>query len=787
MAQPSDLPDRKLQTDQASEIESATAEIPQTNVESLADESVGLDVDAESDALVEEALTFNPELEDEDLSPEELINAAADQFIKDEDEFKKANQLEGEELEDPLLADEGAERPLGSTEELAVRFASGLSTNAEQEERLVQRTLGPEFEVSRRGDSLFFRKKSKNPKRKGGWFKLDRDGFKGGLTEVLADVFADNSGLLAEMGSAVFTEGATIAGGARFGPQGAAAGAVAGIPLSAKVSGMFRQAILQAMGESFENADQSERFLTDTALNGATFGAGKLLLNASKSIAQGIKRTADASPKATLESLASIRRGFDQFKVGVGRGISKTKAETGQEVIDAVSRIGDDLGRDLGVIRSELAQKTGGMPVSVEGYRAKLLEVLEKNIKLPKQQAEMLAALDKGSALDKSTRKSIYQFAEESSTLGGGSDVIDFIDDIVDELQGVSKRGGLTAEEIGNKLTFWKKPSGISKVTRAPKSRPSQANVLAGNIRAALAQDELELAVKAFPDDPTKAAMLQNLKNEYAQKIDAITEFKKIFKSKGAESFTEAIIGETTKTARTRILDLKAILGEGSEEFELVRGAWMDDLFNKATNNRLGVVDPNVINKSLDKLGKESLDALLNKRQQETLRFLARKSELIPGLNLGVAKDEKMMQEFAAVVILNYQNPRGTVSVLWNLFRSNRSIAEELADDGIHRIVSSPSMLKRLGSSRAFQIVQGFRAKVDNAKRVVSGLPGKETGKSLRLLDDTDINEKTGQEFLDLIESGARRSKALQPTPNFQSGLIGASEAVEEAVGEEQQ
>lgn len=742
MAQPSDLPKKNLQAANQASVDASLegAALPDIQNEPSPDDDAAafeqLDQSEEAPA-VDEAIGGPAE---EDIK---AFEAAYDQ---DDSELREALDLdESFDLDDPQAMLEEKKKNLPMKDEIYARIAGAIASSPEQRVSMTQRSLGDKFNVKSVGDKVKIQLKGSKK-----WIDIDNEGFDGGLREVVSDVFADNAEVFTEIAAGIPAEAASIGAGMVAGtvmggfPVGTAIGGLVGhfaigAPAAATASQKARELALKAYGESYEG-DAGDAILLGTAGNMFGLGAGALISKGAKEGAKFIKSRLEASPKKFLENLAEIRQSFEQFvdvtlrrESGALKGFTKaqdetaekllgekavenlSKEEAGERFIGAVAKEDARLKDSLELLRDDVISRTGDKRFPADRFADGLKDYLGRlgatpqEIALISSGAGSQAGASAGTLMKK-MRRELMNRAERASAGGDGDAAATAVGKIFDEFEYINQKGGLTAQEMLDKAQDWKKPSGISQRTKQPVKFPNVFNKQSASVQQGLSADELDLFTDVYGQGSLKASLIQKSKNEFADKIDGIREFQDIFKKrKNAERFTEAVI---TNGRPDLIYAMKEIVGENSDEFQIMKNEWLKGLYDKAIDPKTGIVKTEVFQKSLDDLGEASTKALLSQKELQTLQFLNKRAQKMPMLKDGTAGADQASRDLIAVAA-GYKNPAAIARIIWNVTRSNADVAKTLAEGGLLKI--AVQMKKPEVRGNLFEAYHLFKSMVDSS------------------------------------------------------------------------
>lgn len=602
-----------------------------------------------------------------DLHPEQ--QSLIDQIASDEAMTEVAGGAKNPS--DIQVAGPDEQNPLSMGQEFKARVIGKLGRNVSEQKSLFEKALGKDFEVTTKGDELFFRKKGSKK-----YFPVDKEAFTGGLREMLMDT-ADLGGDALEVGGNVAGEAASVAAGTAVGgPVGAVAGAIGGAPVAAATGIALRQAAIDYFGGD-SSTNLKDEMMMGTGINLATLGLGAALKSGIKGSLNIIKDVLESQPKVRLGQLAQVRKEVETVASELGSTGKQSVSETGQEVFDAVTKQSDMLDDKMKLLREQSVIRASDKVLPADNYRQSLSEVLKKYgiddanqsmLRNPKARAEIVGRLEKSNVPD---------------------EVIGFLDDhVMEDLANIDKTGGITMDRIWNTADNLKRPGGYNQGGKVVQL-PTQAMGLARSIRQGIAKDR-DAAVETLFKGTPEGEYLSGAIKEYSEKIDGINDFKKMFQSsKSSERFMKGLIksgSEKMPASASALKDFKYIVGDDSTEFKNIQAVWMDDVMKKGIDPSTGIVKGKAITKYMDSFEKDFLDEMLTPMQQKALRFSADKAEKIPYLDMLTPGSQQAAQDYAQIAMRHFDASSATTRLLWNLFRGNADAAKYLKNEGLLEI-----------------------------------------------------------------------------------------------------
>lgn len=705
-------------SDEADPAASAGAEEPSPEVSLTPEQDAAIAQLADSDYGIE-APNFD------DLTPEQ--QAAIDTLAGNEGFLEEAEQVEAVEFaNEEEIANERGDQ-IGIVKELKARAIQNLGRNVNEEKSLISKALGSDFEVTSKGNELFFRKKGSKK-----FFPIDRKSFSGGLREFVGDL-VDFSGEGLEAGTSVVAaaKGAVAgaaAGTAAFPGAGTLAGGVAGGVAAAGAAGLAATAAREIAIRAFEgetSTDLAKELTWNTGLNLATLGMGALVKGAGKKVLSSFQETLEMAPMKRVEELAEVRVKFEAVSetvMGKHRPGSLAKGEVGDRIYGAIEALDDRLDKALNFTRKQSIMDLGGMPKKVDNY-AQAIEAQLESMGIPKTMIPQLG--------DPKLYRETLEYFKRNKALGDEVMGAEFGKKLIDEYLSINKTGGMSMQNVWNTLDWLKQPAGYKNGAKV--EYPTAAMAKARELRRALAVDRNEILATSYSkSDPKTSSFMMDAMKEYTEKVDTIVQFKKIFKSskESAEKFTDAIVRPNNSQ---QVRDFRNLVGAESEEFALLQAEWFDRIFRETLTD-VGTVDPLKLKKTMAKYGDEVVDEMLSKTQRHALEAISQKAAKIPYFDIinATQRDKQVVQDMAAIGLLGQKHPGPVIRLFWNMLGSNADAAKYLADDGLLELAAKTADPGK--QSLILKITQSFR----------------------KMLDATDIVDKNGRKMLQPIDFDAR-------------------------------
>jgi hypothetical protein len=569
--------------------------------------------------------------------------------------------------------DESAE---GGT--FAQRIVSKLGRSPEEQRRLLTKMLGSGFEtkVDGEGEVLFRQKGAKKYQR------LDPKGF-GTVGELLKDLGADFAGDIVE--GAIGGAG-TAAGFAAAGPAGAVAGSAVGGGVGAGV----RQSLIEAMGVT-PTEDLESEVMMGAGLNVAFLGAGA----AARTVlgkAAGIGRNAlTETPMARVSEAADVLRETTELfeKHGLKLGAdSRTVGERTSAALHAAER---KLGEQVGIARKMFEERVNPStdlwdveefvkraeslfaerrvrPNADNPYQIPQIEV-QRSAFAPNERAALTELASMYNKAQKNARRLTYDEIRQS----------------MQKLDALADFDGQSSARIKNQLPA---------------------------VRGALRADEhkiIDLALDGEDKEFYKTAL-----KDFSDQIDDIRTFRAKFRQAGesGEAFVKKLI---RKDRAEDVTKLKAILGENSEDFMALRGAWLESVF-KDVRNDTGALDGSYLKQEIEKWGEPLFKEMLGEDGLRRLQIQARRAEKIPLADIKDPGAKQSVKDAAILALGSKLFPQTKAAMLLRLFGFNAKAAQYLTDEGLMalaREARGPAERRR-----AVQLLQAMKKELSNYKTV---------------------------------------------------------------------
>jgi hypothetical protein len=690
--------------------------------------------------------------------------------LSTEDLIAQYNQLDTQErgLEDQMtpMAGEDDERPIGVWDEMKARGISSLGTNPGQTAFLLQKTLGKDFEITLRGHNILFKKKGSKK-----WHPVDREGFEGGVREILGDV-ADLAGMGTSIAGNVAGKAAGGLLGSAAGPAGTIAGALAGGGMGETA---LREAAMRAFDEASGKDEIAKELVWNTGIDAATLGMGFLIKPFVKKGVEVFKEVVEDTPMRRVEQHAAIRQSFEEIVHDVGGKTTKTGGEIGESVRGAIDHLEENLLEQVKGAKSYLQVKYAGKKVPAANY----LGEIKKQLSDLGIDETLLSKMN----VDKGIKNEVLRSLAESRVYGNPKEGMKHIELLLKDYNNMITRAevdkavgpGLGIQELFNNRQFWRgRGDFVHGQSGAATERTEQ---LARDLRRALTQDAAVLSENALRNTPQEGSFKKAMK-EYSDKIDTIEEFKTLMnRKKSVELITDAMF-ETDGS--NRIKDLKFLLGEKSPQYEMVKQHWMNKIYDKAIDPKTGVIQGQKLEAELKAYGKNVVNEILTPREQLAMRFVAKQAEKISYLDiLSGSQAVQTVKDAAQTVALGGKNPGPLVRMFWNLTNSNAKAAKYLADEGLLKIAKD--VKDPLIGDNVLKAASYFKQILDASDVVVKD--GREVLK-IREFDDIIKDRKvmkemgiTPEEFLSRVmqTDDVLAKPMLGPQPGSFKGAIGAT------------
>lgn len=646
--------------------------------------------------------------DDEDLAAQLRDSLATDQANPQNSEFDENAGYSN--AASPIV--ERAKQTLAAN---FTRFKAGLTRDDQSALGVWKQKYGEE-NVKTKNGNIYFRKDAKEKFR-----RVDPDTF-----ELIGDTLLDLSGPILEGMVSVGSEVAGIAalaaptiasGGAALPatlPAAAGVAAASGALGSATRTGVMGLLGVQDDTNAWNDAAWSAGLnMTGMGLmKGAAFGGKKVIQKFSDIMGTG--------QMTRINQLAGIRQAFDEFVGNVlPEGVSKGLKETGE----AIGRKGGSLDKAQEVLEApvsmvydkatELMNEKGIKTVPVDNLLSKLKETLDEyGIKFGKngfaslptgkvsstvsrdelsQVAELygkdgIAELERGGV--EALNKSQAEKAATTMAFGAenGDQTLKEMAEHYNSLLGAQRiNKGVPMDTLRDFIEGYRNKLDLYK--NIPKTGKEESAYLA--LKSAGMSDRNTMLNSLFEGSglPEEKIWKQSFQT-YASKIDDVLGFKTLFnKKESAEQFAKALVQPNNSE---RILKLKDVLGDGSKEWNAFRGEWLSDFIGKHIDTNSGVLLTGELNKTVKNLGKETVDALLSKEEQVSMRKLIAKGNKIAFTDLLNQEAKANIMDLLPITMISQYAP-ARVAGLWNLIQGKKAAADFLLDEGLLKAAAEAS------------------------------------------------------------------------------------------------
>lgn len=562
--------------------------------------------------------------------------------------------------------------------------AESLGRSPEEQRRLLQNSLGGEFETKlggKDGREVLFRKQGESK------FSRMDPGFFNSLSDFGKDMAAVAGHIGIDAVSAIAGEALGIAGGAAVaGPAGAVAGGIAGAGAGGVVASAGREAAIRGLG-----VEPAVDFRRDAAfnalLNSATVGVGGLLKTPIKAVVGKITDALAETPFARLNQLAKIREGVDELQNQIGKASLTPRgpnAALGKEVKSAADVLADQLGDQISAVTQKAQAVAGSQTFPVRGYQKRLTEILQ----------------GEGVVINPNGLAEIPHGLEATKPFGAPEGMAALKQMVSDYNVLTRGNGTMNMKTLLNTLSYYKSPAGFTE--KLPSAVNGAYQALRGSLR-----EERDQIIPHVLDGTPEGEFAQSAYANYANKIDGLrTLQEKALRRGSPEKFAESLIAPKDSAG---VQSLKSTFGEDSAQFSSIKSAWFSGVVTKAVDPETGLVSGQILKRELGRYGDDVVAELLSPAQRNALTVLANNAEKVSydGLVKNPENSEFLRRVAGAFVSGNGSHPEGTVRMLWSLFSNNKAAMDVLANEGLLNYakgVADPA--GRTGAVRAAQWLQ---------------------------------------------------------------------------------
>lgn len=550
--------------------------------------------------------------------------------------------------------------------EIKGRAAAKLGKSPDEERRILEKILGPEYATRVTNGVVEFRRPGETAFR-----PMDPKGFKT-LTEAfndIADVIPDFAQGAVE--SAAATGGAAL--GSLAGPVGAVAGGAAAGGAAAMAGMKARDAFIQrVIGVEPEETDA-----TTTALGVGLgmFGGGIAARTALKVIPQklavlarsmdetGVAGTARSAGKVMGETVETLR--------DVIAPVPISRRMAGEGAQNVVERLDNDLGERVAFAWDALKDKVGDGRIVPQEFRNTVEDLLTSPTSAVRG--------------DRQARRQLEAYWQQM------------------------ENGGFTVPEFERILKDLKSASGFGSG-----KEKSFAEIAYSRVRLAGARDRdgfLKAAVKGTDaEDYVNQAF-----SSFSQKIDSIRDIERLA-DKAPEKFAQTLFNDT-KNVRLA----KDVFAENPETWASLQSSWLQSHIDASMVDKVGMMDIRRLYDSINKnpdvalevLGRERLSALKNlaiswdKLNIEDLLQNPNSSKARAFFN-GVTKTVAMRSPAQAALTIN------------TLFGGNDEVLRAIQRDGIEAFAKNAAN----GAERSFWLKTAEGLERIRDASTIKGKPG---------------------------------------------------------------
>jgi hypothetical protein len=603
----------------------------------------------------------------------------------------------------PTPAPAGGDLPVGEPGQIAApneqvpadllaRTEAGVGRNKNEEFRILERYYGPgNVKVNPNGEGILFRK---NPKDK--FSQVDPKGINS-VMEFFGDL-ADMSGVGSDVAVGLMTDmlgkAASVGLGGLMGPVAGAAGVVGTAGASATAVNVARKSLVRNFGgvEPDPTYSDTQDIATNTGLNLVMMGLG--------SAGSHVMEMAKDTQLARIAQVAAIRRGFDKISESFAP-LMRTKGDLGKELAGDVieksggliEKVSQDLSQAVGAVDNQLytAAKQSGFKGKPTQTLAKMQEILDE-AGVSKIQAAATDPMQAGKSVSRP-----LQYDAKSVSMSGAKDVMeskqgfgvlkDMTDDF-NELSVLASRGGVPPDKLLSRLRYWQSEAKFDKDLASPKIQE-----LFKELQHSAIEDRAAYASQVLGDGPA-GQMFKSAYADYSRRIGPLERLKELYKQvdEAPERFVDALV---EKGNSTRLRQVKEIFGSGSNEFNEIKAQWFQGLVEKHVSPTTGLFNSDGFLKEFDGHGKDVLNELLSKEEQNKVKRLAYNMSKIATSDLAPEKAvDQIGNNFALVP---FTNRIALARWVIKMVSKNASAADYLVNDG-YKELKAP-LLAKLGGS----------------------------------------------------------------------------------------
>ncbi|HUR99050.1 MAG TPA: hypothetical protein VMZ26_13370 [Pyrinomonadaceae bacterium] len=595
------------------------------------------------------------------------------------------------DLPNPTPIDEASEGGVP----LSTRLLAKVGRSPEEQRRLLERSLGSEYETRvEDGDVVFRKKGDASFKRLDPKFFRSLSEFGRDLADAIPSVGID--AVTAVVGEALGISAGATAGAALGGLPGGVAGGFAGMAAGAAAGGVASSAIKEGIVRA-SGVEPDVSFAKDAAfnalLNVGTLGLGGLVKGAVGKVGEALAER----PIARVKELAKIRGGIDEIQSAVGYA-PKPNAALGTQIKSATDQLAESLGERVGAVSDKAATLAGKSRFRTEKFQNRLREMLtEEGVEIT---PNGIASIPKGL---------------EASKPFGAPEGMSALKQLTDDYNNLVRNNGtMDFRQLKNTLSFYEKPAGFEK--ELPSSVEGAYRVLRGTLR-----EERDRILPAVLEGTPEGEFAKSAYADFSSKIDSIRDLQKLaLKKDSPEKFAEALIQPKDSAG---VKQLKFVFGPESPQFGAVRSSWFAGIVDKAVDKETGIVSGALLKREMGRYGDDVLGELLTKEQQNALTALASNAEKVSYAGLVKNPENKHFIQRATFAFLRGHdaNPSSYVHAVWSLFSNNKAAMDYMTNEGMLNLAKS---LPRADQKSAAVQAANWLGKMTSASKVVKTKSG---------------------------------------------------------------
>lgn len=578
------------------------------------------------------------------------------------------------------------------------RFVLGMTRSLNERVDYLDRKFGKENVKVDDAGRVYFRRNDKQP-----FIPVDKEstGLFGGLTiQDIADILPDvaETAVQGMIGSSSTAAGAAL-GGMVGGPPGALVGGgigmMAGIAGAPALTTKYKESLLKDLGVKL---DPGVTFLSQwmpQAMWGAGgVGAGALLGKAVEGVGGLLSKIGESG--SSLARIAAIKQNIKDTLAGLGYSGSSSadvaKSIMGKE--GRLTKIVDQAGEKLGVMKEEAQKALNHAPVSLDETLTEMKNILSRNgIKFKPDGSAMIP----GESFDLSpTQKIVQEANRDYFGMPNGSRVAEDMSNRFNNMLRSQRNGGVPFDELQDSLESFGAMATFEGI-------PSNArlNEAITGIRKGMTKDRNNYMViaAANPQPGTSITSeemqrlrehVQNVFDDYSKKKSTLDTFQNRYNQMlSDEKFNKALISSYDPSD---LQGLKDILGENSQEWKNLVSDYFNSAMEKSTNPRTGVLEPDKMLKEFVGLTKEKRELLgFDDKFIGNLRLQANKfrESYVPSIEKKADKPLAIVDVVNAVLAGPLKAAELKYDAVARLLRNDVRLADYMLDDGFLKLSQS--------------------------------------------------------------------------------------------------